>query len=381
MTSRPYGAFFPQVLLELARQPLDFAKHTVLRPHPAPQWATPNVVLHQEKAWQLREFFWPQATNRGEGWPVLVIPPEINHSAIVDFAPNQSLIRTLLQHRFRRVAAIEWFSATEETASRDVDDSLGTILDCVALLGGRVHLIGVCQGGWEAATAAALQPEAVATLTLVAAPINFHVGLGAIQAVARSLPMSTFQALVQHRGGVMPGAWLSLGFDGLLPFERFGLKYLALWNHLGDQSWVERFHRIDDWYRFSKNLPGPLYLRVVRELFKENRLVRGRFVVLGQRIDLKRIQCPLALVVGTKDHITPPPQVLAARKAVSSQYVLEVEIPAGHVGTFMSHEALADHWPEILGWLRAFDPSLEPSPEDFVEPSPPDEEQDWTSWC
>jgi len=95
----------------------------------------------------------------------------------------------------------------------------------------------------------------------------------------------------------------------------------------------------------------------VRDLFKGNQLVRGRFVALGRRVDLARVGCPLAVVTGSRDHITPPPQTKAILDHASSADVLDVEIPAGHVGTFMGKGALREQWPAILRWVRATDPS------------------------
>jgi poly(3-hydroxyalkanoate) synthetase len=286
---------------------------------------------------------------------VLVVPPEVNQSYIVDFAPGQSLVGAFVGAGFAQVAAMEWRSTDPFTRGRDIDDSLLSILDCIEVLGGRVHLVGVCQGGWESAIVAALRPDVTRSLTLVAAPIDCHAGTGIIKRLARTLPMTAYRAFVGFGGGEMKNELISLGFDSLLPYERFALKYLSLYNRLGDDAWLARYHHIDDWYRTPKNLPGPLYLRAVRELFKENRLFEGRFIALGTRVDLARITCPLVLVAGRRDHITPPEQVWAARKVTGSSDVLEVETGGGHVGTFMGRRELSGRWPTILSWLRERD--------------------------
>ncbi|HOX46726.1 MAG TPA: alpha/beta fold hydrolase [Myxococcota bacterium] len=335
-----------------ARELLDrrrrFAEATCLRRAPAPAWTTPNRVALEHPAYRVRDFSTGPAGQRG---PLLVVPPEVNHSAICDFAPGQSLVAAALRAGFGRVLAVEWRSATPETAGRDIDDSILTILEALALCGGPAHLVGLCQGGWESAIVTALRPERVRSLTLAAAPIDFHAGLGLIQALARGLPMATYRGLVELGGGVMRGQLISQGFDNLLPFERHFLKYLSVWNHLDEEDWLGRFHQMNDWYRAQKDLPGPMYLRAVRELFKENRLVQGRLTVLGEAVDLGRIACPLALVAGRRDHITPPPQVWAAAEHAASSRVLRREIDAGHVGTFMGRQAISAHWPEILAWL------------------------------
>ncbi|NMB76748.1 MAG: alpha/beta fold hydrolase [Myxococcales bacterium] len=324
-----------------------FLDATVLRDRPAPRWTTANRVIAENAVCRLRDF-----SQAGASAPLLIVPPEVNHSAIADFGPGQSLVAAALQNGFGRVAALEWKSATRESAGRDIDDSLLEIRQAIETLGGPVHLVGLCQGGWESAMLCALEPALCRSLTLVAAPIDFHAGLGLIRAVSAVMPMAAYQALVTLGGGVMRGDFISLGFDNLLPLERYALKSLAVYNHLDDQEWMARFLEMEDWYRTPKDLPGRLYLRVVQELFKENRLIEGRFFALGRRVELARVACPLALVAGSRDHITPPPQLWAMEHAARSRHVLREEIPAGHVGTFMGRVAIEKHWPRIFRWLQ-----------------------------
>jgi poly(3-hydroxyalkanoate) synthetase len=340
----------------LTRHGQAFFEEAVLRAPPPPRWTTPNRVVLESGVVRVREF--TRARSPGEAVarvPVLVVPPEVNQSFIVDFAPDQSLVARLLDGGFEKVLAVEWLPPTAETARRDIDASIEAILQAIDRAGGRVHLIGVCQGGWESAVATALAPEAVRTLTLVAAPVDFHAGEGMIKHVARSTPMAFYRALVALGGGVMPGEYISGGFDGLMSFERYWLKYLALWNHLAEPQWLHRYRQLNDWYRAPKDLAGPMYLRVVRELFKQNRLVRGRFRCLGQTVDLGRVRCPLCLIAGQRDHITPPRQVWATRRAVASTDVLRVETSGGHVGAFMGRTELRETWPQVLSWLRERD--------------------------
>ena len=345
-TEQPLAS--PALHAALSR-PARFLQETALRERPDRDWATPNRVIREAAAYRLRDFSAPDAP---DDTPVLVVPPEVNQSYVVDFNPDQSLIRAIGNGGFPRVAALEWRSASKETSRRDIDDSIADILDCIEALGGRVHLIGVCQGGWESAIAAALRPEAIATLTLVAAPIDFSAGQGMLRQLTQLMPMAAYRAMVTASGGRMAGSLISAGFDGLMPFERLILGPLSVWTHLDDETWLGRHHQLNDWYRSPKDLPGPLYTRAVRELFKENRLVQGRLIVLGQRVDLGCITCPSCLVAGRRDHITPPPQVFAARRFLGSRDVLEVLTDGGHIGTFMGRQELTEHWPGLLAWLR-----------------------------
>ena len=61
-----------------------------------------------------------------------------------------------------------------------------TVIDrAIEHCGGRVNLIGDCQGGWLATIYAALYPERVNTLTLAGAPIDFHAGEPVVHEVLR----------------------------------------------------------------------------------------------------------------------------------------------------------------------------------------------------
>ena len=75
----------------------------------------------------------------------------------------------------------------------------------------------------------------------------------------------------------------------------------------------------------------------------------------GERVDLSRLRMPLNLLAGATDHITPPPQVFAAREAVSTppHQVAMRTTSGGHLGLFMGREALREHWPPILAEVLA----------------------------
>ena len=63
---------------------------------------------------------------------------------------------------------------------------------------------------------------------------------------------------------------------------------------------------------------------------------------------------PLNLLAGATDHITPPDQVfaLADRASTPAELVHRDITAGGHLGLFMGHEALADHWPALLAKVR-----------------------------
>jgi poly(3-hydroxybutyrate) depolymerase len=322
----------------------------------APRWATPAEVVPLSDALQLRCY----DGAGGSGAPVLVVTPQVNHSYIADFAPDQSLVRTLLLAGVARVAVTDWLPPPP----RDyfIADSIADIRAARAHLapGGSVHLIGLCQGGWQAAIVAALHPAEVASLTVAAAPIDARAGCSALRPFVDGLPRAWFEGLVAAHGGVVPGQVLAQGFDLLRAHERHVLNYVALYLNAADEDYCRRYEALRNWYRLHKAVAGGLYLEAVDLLFKQNLLVQNRLTLDGRRVDLGRITGPVHLVAGARDHITPAPQVFAlegrAPRATTRRYLVD----AGHIGVFMGKTALRTVWPVIAQTFAAAHPAAPP---------------------
>jgi poly(3-hydroxyalkanoate) synthetase len=316
-----------------------------------PAWSSPNEVVLASPIALLRDF---GAGSRARVKPTLVLPPQAgHHSSIVDYSAEQSQIDTIRDAGLSRVWAMEWVGATRSTRHAVIEDYVAFLDEALLMIGEPVNLIGDCQGGWLAAIYAALRPELVNTLTIAGAPIDFHAGHGPIREWVDALcafgGMSFYEGLVASGGGVLPGKYLLDGFVVIKP-ENEVAKQLDLLVNLSDAKHRERYREFEDWFKFTQDLPGDFYLWIVAELFRDNKLIAGELEVGGERVSLGRIDMPLYLLAGATDHITPPPQVFAAREYVSTpaSQVVERTTSGGHLGLFMGREALRDHWPPIL---------------------------------
>ena len=139
------------------------------------------------------------------------------------------------------------------------------------------------------------------------------------------------------------------GFVVLNPKSEIDRK-LDLLSQVHDEEYVERFRQFDTWFRHTQDLNGAFYLWIVEHLFVRNELVAGTVRVAGERVDLAAITCPVYLMAGASDHITPPDQVWALSDHIGTreQDVVRRLTTGGHLGLFMGHEALSEHWPPIL---------------------------------
>ena len=127
---------------------------------------------------------------------------------------------------------------------------------------------------------------------------------------------------------------------------------LAL-QRLDEPEFLRRTAAFASWYETTLDLPGRWYLQVIRQIFKENRLAKGRFVGLGCRLDLGDITCPVYLLAGDADDVTTAEQVFNAERLLGTPgpRIDERLVPGGHIGLFMGSKSLAEVWPEIARWL------------------------------
>ena len=131
-------------------------------------------------------------------------------------------------------------------------------------------------------------------------------------------------------------------------------RQLQLLGNLEDPAQRERYREFEDWFTHTQAIAGPFYLWIVEHLFRDNALIAGKLEVRGEPVELSRITCPLNLLAGAADHITPPDQVfaLADYATTPAGQILRETAAGGHLGLFMGHQALREHWPRLLAAVR-----------------------------
>ncbi|MBV9717619.1 MAG: hypothetical protein JOZ64_19760 [Solirubrobacterales bacterium] len=116
-----------------------------------PGWTTPHEIVFEAPVARLRDF----STSDDPGLvPTLVLPPQAGHdSTIVDYSAEQSQMGAILAAGLTRALSLDWIGATPETAKATIDDYMEAIDRAIEHAGGRVNLIGDCQGGgWPRST-------------------------------------------------------------------------------------------------------------------------------------------------------------------------------------------------------------------------------------
>lgn len=340
--------------LRRGTSPLDVADDAarflrVVSDRDRPGWSTRHQVRREWPTARLLDF-----TTRTGPVPTLVLPPQAGHtSTIVDYSPAQSQMRTVRAAGLTHLACLDWKPATQEIRDATIEDYLTVVDQAVAELGGVVNLVGDCQGGWLATLYAALHPQAINTLTIGAAPIDFHAGEAAIrdwmQLIGPAAELGPYRALVHLGGGFHRGRSQVTGFKLLEPAGE-AERLAGLWAHIADPKYVQRYIDFTNWFEGDQDLGGAFYLWIVEHLFQRNELVQGTLTIGGEPVDLAAIDCPLFLLAGTSDHITPEAQVwpLAEHASTPEDRIRREVVDAGHLGLFMGTASLRDHWAPVL---------------------------------
>jgi len=315
-----------------------------------PRFMTPNTVAYEDSAVTLRRF----DSDRTD-IPILIIPPQAgHHSSIADYAEGQSLVQACLNETTRPVYVIEWRTSSPYRCSEKIDDLVLQLHACVQKIGSPVILTGLCQGGWLAAIYCCLHPRNVTSLALAAAPIDFTAGGGKIQDIVQRLPISFYRMMVTLGCGTMPGDFMLAGWKLMNSYDRFVRDYVNIWVNTRNDAYLERTKKFQTWYEYTQDISGGWYLEAVENLFMKNLLIKGELFILGRKIELGSISCPVAMLAGEKDDITLVPQLFNLRKYISTpgENILQSIVKgAGHISVFMGKTALKENWPAALRFL------------------------------
>ncbi|MDD4801336.1 MAG: alpha/beta fold hydrolase [Syntrophomonas sp.] len=326
---------------------------------PHVKWSTPNNIIYEHQTLRLRHFPNKRATNAKR--PVLILPPQAGHSSVLaDYSPAQSLVRVFHRYGYD-VYVTEWLSATYEYRTLGMDDFIRLTDEAVDMVREKtdvykIHLVGQCQGGWQASIYTSLFPDKISTLVSAAAPIDVKAAPSQIIDNAQ-MPLPVFEFLVATGNGLMQGKYIVNGFKNMQPEEHYVKKYGNLWNMIktGDEESLKRFITFENWYELTHDLPGRFYLDAIKNIFKANNLTQpGSFKLNGRAVDLRSISCPVILMAGKKDHITPPPQQFALKNLISTppDDIVEILTEGGHIGTLMGTESLREDWTRVNEVLK-----------------------------
>lgn len=316
-------------------------------------FATPHDVIVENRFFRLLRF--RRDTPASYRQPVLFCYALVNRAYILDLQPEKSLVRQYLARGFD-VYLIDWVPPAAPDPSLTIERYVCELLQAaIATVLGRhpkvasLHLLGYCMGGTLSAMFTALQPDRVATLTLLAAPIDFSAGDALL---ARWTDARHFDAdAVVAAYGDCPAWFLQTCFLAMNPVQTLFEKNATLYEQMTDLHKVSNHFALEHWVNDNVPVAGETFRGFVKRLYQDNQLIRGAFTLRGRTVDLSRIVCPLLLLTATHDHLVPPGSTTGLGARAGSADVTVKQIDAGHVGLVVGAGAQRDFWPAATQWL------------------------------
>jgi polyhydroxyalkanoate synthase len=266
---------------------------------------TPGSVVYQNDLIQLIQY--QPTTQEVAERPILLVPPCINKYYLMDLQPENSFVRYVVEQGFT-VFLISWRSATSAQGHLTWDDyvemgpltALGVVREITGIE--KPNVLGFCIGGPLICSALAVLKargeDPVESLTLMTALLDYTEP-GEIGALVTEPTVAAYEAAI-GKGGVMRGRDLAAVFSALRANDLIW-QYVA-GNYLkgGKPAPFDLLY----WNSDSTDVAGPCFTYYVRNTYLTNNLrVPGKLTMLGEKIDLHKIDVPAYIMAAREDHL------------------------------------------------------------------------------
>lgn len=352
-----------RVLAELAEtsRKLGQGMHNLLRVRDIPTGVTPKEAVYREDKLVLYRFR-PDGRAPG-GIPLLIVYALVNRPYMADLQEDRSVVRGLL-HAGLDVYLIDWGYPDRSDRYLDLEDYIDGYIDrCVDVVrarhgGAGVNLLGICQGGTLSLCYAALHPDKVQNLITMVTPVDFQTPDDMLSRWVRYVDVD---AAVDAFGNI-PGELLNWAFLMLKPYRLMGQKYLDMVERLDDPAELQNFLRTEKWIFDSPDQAGAAFRRFIKELYQENRLIKGTLAIGARPVSLRDLAMPVLNIYARDDHLVPPAASTALRHHVGTGDYRELAFRGGHIGIYISGRSQKEVPPAISEWLRAREPGVRRGP-------------------
>lgn len=306
---------------------------------------SPYETIFRNAGANLRRY----GTGKERGPAAVIVPAPIKRPYIWDLAPEASAVRRLLAAD-ARVYLLDWQPTAEPFGLADYADRLiREALDAAGI--DRAVLLAHSLGGLFAAIFAALHPDRVRGLALLASPLHFERGVGIFGAMASALGAQALPASV-------PGSFLGSASFRAEPVTFSWDRLADFAASLGAPEALATHLRVERWALDEFPLPGRLLAELAERIAREDAFVRGTLSVGGRRAAPSAVTAPLLCVIDRRCRIVPPAAVLPFYEGAGSadktllRYEGDVGVSLQHVGPLVGRQAHARLWPRIARWVR-----------------------------
>lgn len=314
---------------------------------------TPSEVVYTENKLELLHY--ESQTDEQSDVPILIIYALINKPFILDLQPDRSVVRRLLEAG-HDVYLIDWNEPSRLDSVLTLDDYVSRYIEnCVKTVCERsdresINILGYCMGGTMSAMYAALKPEKVNALGLMAAGLCFD-DTGGILELWGDEEYYDPQDVTETFGNV-PAEMLDVGFALMDPVSNFVSKYVRLYDNLENEDFVKNFARMERWLSDGIDVAGETYVKFLEDIYQGNKLYNNELYLGDKHVDVTEIDMPVLQILGEYDHLIPSDAAKPFNDVISSEDVSVIEAPTGHIGLSVSSSSHEEVWPDVAEWFH-----------------------------
>jgi polyhydroxyalkanoate synthase len=94
-----------------------------------------------------------------------------------------------------------------------------------------------------------------------------------------------------------------------------------------------------------------MYRKYIKDLFRDNKLIKGEMTLGGRKIDLKNMTVPFLNVYATDDAIIPNESTLPIMDVIGAKDKKDYPFPGGHIGVFVGSRSQKELAPTVAKWV------------------------------
>jgi polyhydroxyalkanoate synthase len=314
---------------------------------------TPKDLVWQRDKVKLYHYRRPEGTAPVRcATPVLVSFAMLNRHDVLDLQQDRSLMKRLLMEGLD-VYIMDWGYPTRADRYLTMEDYIdGYMNDAVDFLRKThrtesIHKMGICQAGTYSMIYASLYPEKLKSLTTYVAPYDFEQGDKCM--LFKWTKYVDVDSMVDTMGTI-PGEMIDSAFGMLKPSMNLS-KYFGVMDSLEDKEKLLNFLRMEHWKSDLPAITGEMYRKYIKDLFRDNKLIKGEFELGGRKVNLKNMTVPFLNVYATEDNIIPNASTLAVMDKIGSKDKKEYAFPGGHIGVFVGGKSQKELAPSVAQWV------------------------------
>lgn len=267
---------------------------------------TEGAVVYRTEMLELLQY--TPKTRNVRAMPLLFVPPQINKYYVLDLTPEKSMSRYLVDQGFQ-VFVVSWRNPGPEHRDWGLADYVAALVDVIGVVAAitgseKVNISGGCSGGITTATLlsylAAKNDRRVNSVTFwvcVLDPRMEDSDVGVL-VTKRGIEMARKRSA---KKGVLAGSDLSRVFAWLRPND-------LVWNYVVNNYLHGQKPPAFDvlyWNNDSTNLSAALHSDYLSLYETQPFANPGKESILGETIDLGKVDIDAFIVGGVTDHITP----------------------------------------------------------------------------